>query len=347
MAPNRYYASSAQPTVLSAAITSTSATTFTIPSSPASLGWPSSVPYTVLVDWGTLSAEAMTVTASSGSGPYTLTVTRGVDGTTAATHAVTTYSNVFHGVSAQDFAEPQAHMAATSGVHGLTGSVVGTSDAQTLTNKTLGSGTVLPFDTTASDFQPAGKPAAGATGKAADAGHVHPPTYEMLPTGALAQTGPRPAASSAATLNNGYLYATTIYLAAGTVVTNIDWAASTASASSSHWYFSLLNASYQVLANTADQLTANTSTNAVNTLALTSPYTITTTGWYFISHCMTATTLWKPITVWNSLGFGTAVGNISPALGFYLSSGMTTPPTLGSTLSGMSFATYMFYGYVS
>lgn len=148
--PNRYYNSAALPTVLSSAIVSPSATSMSVPSSPASLNWPSSFPYQLTLDPGTAGMEVVLVTASSGSGPYTLTITRGIDGTTGATHAVTSVNNVFHAVSGHDFGEYQAHAIATGpttygpdsnpvAVHGIGGgsAVVGTTDSQTLTNKTL------------------------------------------------------------------------------------------------------------------------------------------------------------------------------------------------------------------
>jgi hypothetical protein len=142
MTQNRFYSSVYPPTTLAAAIVSPSATTISVASTTTE---PGSFPYTMLIDWGLPTQEAVSVTAASGSGPYTLTVTRGIDGTTAQTHL--NGAIIVHGVTAQDYNEPQVHMATgTSGasypnvIHGLANgsTVVGTTDTQTLTNKTLG-----------------------------------------------------------------------------------------------------------------------------------------------------------------------------------------------------------------
>jgi hypothetical protein len=203
VAQNRYYSSTAQPGTLAASMTA-SQTTLQVTASPASLGWPTSYPYTLLLDWGSTKAEVVTITqAATGSGPYTFSsVTRGVDGTTGQTH--TAPQNVYHGTSAQDDAEPQIHMAATGpttnpttgsavAVHGLqSGSaVVGTTDTQTLSNKTLASPVFSGassglIDTTAADItvpvlQSTGR-VAGSNGLGADSGHVHPMTTDTWHT---------------------------------------------------------------------------------------------------------------------------------------------------------------------
>lgn len=102
-------------------------------------GFPVSYPYTLILDFGETNQEAVTVTAGVGT---TLTVTRGVDGTTAGSHVGGAV--VVHGIVARDLAEPQAHIAATTDVHGLAGgaAIVGTTSSQTLTNKTLTSPTI-------------------------------------------------------------------------------------------------------------------------------------------------------------------------------------------------------------
>lgn len=126
----RKYSNTFAETTLSGSITN-SATTITIGSTT---GLPASFPYTLAVDYGTSLVEMVTVTALAGSN---LTVTRGQDGTSAQAHSAG--ARVVHPVSARDLSEPQVHMDATSDVHGLTGgsAVAGTSQAQTLTNKTI------------------------------------------------------------------------------------------------------------------------------------------------------------------------------------------------------------------
>jgi len=117
-------------------------------------GFPSTVPYTLILGPDTNKEEVVTVTAASST---TLTITRGQDNTQAVAHAAGT--SVRHGVSARDFKEEQTHQAARgydsdtailsnaglTHVHGLVsgdGSVVGADQAVTLTRKTLTTPTI-------------------------------------------------------------------------------------------------------------------------------------------------------------------------------------------------------------
>lgn len=124
----RYYSSVAVATTLTAAVNAT-ATTMVLGSTS---GFPTSFPFTLIVDEGTANEEIVNVTALSAG---IATVERGQDGTFGISHSGGAV--VRHGISARDLREPQQHLNATSGVHGITGTLVGATDSQVLVNKTL------------------------------------------------------------------------------------------------------------------------------------------------------------------------------------------------------------------
>ena len=150
----RNYSAIAVETTLTAAISSQTSgdsnTSFVVASVS---GFPSTFPYTLLVDPDTNKEEVLTVYGGTGT---SLQVYRGQDGSSAPAHSAG--ATVRHGVSAREFKELQTHIAARgfasdsgilSGVdthvHGIItgeGDVVGTLKTQTLTNKTLTSPTI-------------------------------------------------------------------------------------------------------------------------------------------------------------------------------------------------------------
>lgn len=144
----RYYSSIAPEKVLQVAINS-SATQIQLNNLT---GLPASYPYTLVLDPDTVSEEIVLVTGLS-SGTI-LNISRGTDtvngvlagdGTAATSHAIG--ATVKHMVTGRDLQEPQNHIAASTNVHGLGASsaVVGTTDTQTLTNKTLTTPTIASF----------------------------------------------------------------------------------------------------------------------------------------------------------------------------------------------------------
>lgn len=136
MAVSRYYKATTIKTYLDSAISDSSVevTTTTDPQ------FPTSYPFTIIVDRDTASEEVMEVTALLGvaGSKYTYAVTRGTSvEPTMSVVAHNAGATIEHGVSARDFRESRQHESDTNGVHGVVGNVVGTTDAQALQFKTL------------------------------------------------------------------------------------------------------------------------------------------------------------------------------------------------------------------
>ena len=133
----RKYSSRSQQTTLTGALTS-SGTSATVVSGTALLGGvtiSAGETFTVVIDPDTALEEIVDVTAVSTN---TLTVTRGIDGSTGQAHSAGAV--VRHMAIGRDYREANTHIEATTG-HGATGAVVGTTNTQTLTNKDLSSAT--------------------------------------------------------------------------------------------------------------------------------------------------------------------------------------------------------------
>jgi hypothetical protein len=131
----RNYSNVSVATTLPVGITSGSAT-FDVASAS---GYPTT-PFTAVLDKGTAAEEVILVTNVAGTSPATVTATRGYDGSTAKSHSAN--ATLQHYAIGQDYRDTQTHIAASAGVHGRTGDLVGTTDAQTVSGKTLSSSTL-------------------------------------------------------------------------------------------------------------------------------------------------------------------------------------------------------------
>lgn len=131
----RHYSNTAPQLTLAS---SCSPTDTTIATTTSFTGFPA-VPFFATLDPDTGSQEVVLVTATVGS---SATITRGQDNTVAVGHPAGAVLQ--HAVVAQDFTEANAHVNATTGVHGLPSgdSPVGVTATQTLTNKTLTNPTI-------------------------------------------------------------------------------------------------------------------------------------------------------------------------------------------------------------
>lgn len=108
--------------------------------------WPTGSvgPFYVVIDRGLATEEKILCVSRTGNTLTVydngVTIGRAADDTNIAAH--NTNAAIEHVFTATDADEANLHVNSSSAVHGLAGSVVGTTDTQTLTNKTLTSATI-------------------------------------------------------------------------------------------------------------------------------------------------------------------------------------------------------------
>lgn len=148
----RNYSSTAGVKTLAADITSSSATQLTLTEATDDLPSP---PFILVLNPDTNKEEVVLVQADQSEVEEpTYKIVRGQDGTTPTTH--TALDTVKHMIVGSDLQLPHDHIDETS-AHGATGAVVGTTNTQTLTSKTINltsntlTGTTAQFNTALSD----------------------------------------------------------------------------------------------------------------------------------------------------------------------------------------------------
>jgi hypothetical protein len=173
------------------------------------------------------------------------------------------------------------------------------------------------------------------------------PDRYLMPTGALAETMSRRAATLsdvASSLASGTLQLVGLPLAAGTIVTSASFVAGATPAAvpTNQWACLVQPSDLSVLAKSADLLTAAWAANAVQTFTFT-PYTITTSGLYYLGLMVAAGT---PPTL-RALNNGSGTANIAPRVSARSTTGLTTPASLGATAAALSTSAVQPYAYVS
>lgn len=167
----------------------------------------------------------------------------------------------------------------------------------------------------------------------------------LAPAGAMAETAPRAVATLAtvSALTSGTLRLVAIALAAGQVVTSVRFTSIGAATTPTNQWFGLFDSSRAALRLTADDTTTAWGANASKTLALSSPYTVATSGLYYLGLMVAAAAVPTLVGI-SSTSIATGItpilaGNSSDA-------GLTAPPALPFAAGALTASGLMPYGVV-
>lgn len=174
---------------------------------------------------------------------------------------------------------------------------------------------------------------------------THEEVAWTLPTGAIAQTTPRVAATSdQSLLSTGRLTLAAVYLRAGQVVANISFLSGTTPlATGSNQWFSLWSSARVLRGVTADDTSTAWAANTLKTLAMVSPYTITTTGIHYLGILVVAST----VPTLRSVSLGSAVSGLAPIITGTSDTGLTNPASAPGTAAAITAVGNVPYAYAS
>lgn len=167
----------------------------------------------------------------------------------------------------------------------------------------------------------------------------------MAPTNAIAETVSRAHAAigNASVLTSGTIHMGAIALTRGQVCTTATFSAgATAAGTPTNQWFVLADSVGEVIRFTNNDTTTAWNALTTKTLTFTTPYTVPTTGVYYLGLMVAATT----VPSLNSITYGTAPVGIAPRPCFTGQAGQTTVPGLPFTLTMTSVITKP-WGWIS
>lgn len=165
------------------------------------------------------------------------------------------------------------------------------------------------------------------------------------PTAALVQTFGRTVSTiNSAVLASGSLWLVSIYLPAGTLVSTITFtSATTALATGSNQWFALYSSARALLGVTNDDTSTAWAAEATKTLTLASPFTVLTSGMYYLGINVVATTVPSLRCSVTSARISTQV----PILAGTSTTGLTNPASAPGTAAAITASGSVPYAFVS
>lgn len=167
-----------------------------------------------------------------------------------------------------------------------------------------------------------------------------------LISGALAETFDRTLCDevNTAVLSSGRLSGQAIWLEAGMTISSISFfSATTGAGTPTNQLFGLFDSSRNLLMSSVNNTTTAWAANSIKTLALTSTFTTTYSGLYYLGVMVTATTV--PTLKGNTAKTGGQLQAAAPSMGGTSNTGLTT--ALPATANAFGTVTTSFWGCVS